>query len=535
MIRSVSFPSVLQRGLQALVSFVVVGGTVTGQSITATATRPVVPLLFGEDRLPLCRVVVRVEGEGPAPRIEGLSLSLKGTDRIAALANLGVVTTGSDEAIAAIPRGTTLAADVRPAGTITLPVEAPLAAGENVFWCVGSLAAEADLVDRIAVACTALETSDGRIVVADASPDIRQRVGIALRRHGDDGVHTTRIPVLATTPAGTLLAAYDLRHRAARDLQEDIDIGLSRSTDGGRSWEPVRTIMDMGEYGGLPRELNGCSDPGLVVDDRTGTIHAFAVWMHGKPGKHQWTDDGSEPGFEIGKAAQFMAVRSDDDGRTWSNPENLTRSLKEPTWWLLAPAPQQGFTRADGTLVMPVQGRSGGGRLDSFATIMTSIDHGFTWNVAAPGYTGGNECQAAELSDGSIMLNVRSDRQRFRGVATTADLGATWSPHPTSDATLIEPNCNGSLRRVTLRDGRRLLLFANPCSQERRSHQSIRVSDDDGRTWPDSRRILLDEGLGRGYPSLSQLDPDRVGIVFEGSQADVVFQVIPISDLVVAP
>ena len=535
MIRSVSLPSVLQRGLLAVVSVVVVGGTVTGQSITATSTRPVVPLLFGEDRLPLCRVVVRVEGEGSAPRIEGLSLSLLGTDRIAALATLGVVTTGKDEAMAAITSGATLAADVPPAGTVTLAVEAPLAAGDNVFWCVGSLAAEVDLGDRIAVACTALETTAGRIVVADASPDVRQRVGIALRRQGDDGVHTTRIPVLATTPAGTLLAAFDLRHRAARDLQEDIDIGLSRSTDGGRTWEPVRTIMDMGDYGGLPPALNGCSDPGLVVDDRTGTIHCFAVWMHGKPGKHQWTDDGSEPGFEIGKAAQFMAVRSDDDGRTWSKPENLTRSLKKPSWWLLAPAPQQGFTRPDGTLVMPVQGRSGGGRLDSFATIMTSIDHGLTWNVAAPGYTGGNECQAAELSDGSIMLNVRSDKQRFRGVATTADLGASWSLHPTSDATLIEPNCNGSLRGITLRDGRRLLLFANPCSQEQRSSQSIRVSDDDGRTWPDSRRILLDEGLGRGYPSLSQLDPDRVGIIYEGSRADVVFQSIPTAEFVATP
>ena len=535
MIRPVPPHPVLLRGLLTLVSIVVVGGTVAGQSVTATVTRPVVPLLFGDERLPLCRVVVNVEGEGPSPRIEGMSLSLLGSDRIAALAALAVVTTGRDEAIAAIPGGATLAADVPPAGTVTLVLEAPLAAGDNVFWCVGCLAPQADLVDRIAVTCTALETSVGRIVVADASPDVRQRVGIALRKQGDDGVHTTRIPVLATTPSGTLLAAYDLRHREARDLQEDIDIGLSRSTDGGRTWEPVRTIIDMGDFGGLSSELNGCSDPGIVVDERTGTVHVFAVWMHGKPGKHQWTDDGSEPGFEIGKAAQFMAVRSDDDGQTWSAPVNLTRSLKEPSWWLLAPAPQQGFTRADGTLVMPVQGRSGGGRLETFATIMTSIDHGLTWNVAAPGYTGGNECQAAELSDGSIMLNVRSDRQRFRGVATTADLGATWSPHPTSDVTLIEPNCNGSLRGITLRDGRRLLLFANPSSQERRSHQSIRVSDDDGRTWPEARRILLDEGLGRGYPSLSPIDPDRVGIVYEGSRADVVFQSIPTADLIASP
>jgi len=71
-----------------------------------------------------------------------------------------------------------------------------------------------------------------------------------------------------------------MRRRKGRDLQEDIDIALSRSTDGGRTWEPIRVIMDMGEYGGLPQEQNGCSDPGLIVDRETGEIFCFAVWMN---------------------------------------------------------------------------------------------------------------------------------------------------------------------------------------------------------------------------------------------------------------
>jgi len=41
-----------------------------------------------------------------------------------------------------------------------------------------------------------------------------------------------------------------------------------------------------GQYGGLPQEQNGCSDPGLIVDQQTGEVFCFAVWMHGKPGKH---------------------------------------------------------------------------------------------------------------------------------------------------------------------------------------------------------------------------------------------------------
>ena len=59
-----------------------------------------------------------------------------------------------------------------------------------------------------------------------------------------------------------------------------------RSPDGGQTWEPARVIMDMGKYGGLPEEQNGCSDPGIIVDHKTGEIFCFAVWMHGNPGKH---------------------------------------------------------------------------------------------------------------------------------------------------------------------------------------------------------------------------------------------------------
>lgn len=494
----------------------------------ATALRPAVPLLVGEPEAPLCRLVVRVEGdgEGEPPRLESLAV---GGALPQALHDIRLVRGGGEagpEAAAEPIAGARIEA-----GRMRIDGGLALEPGDNVFWVVAAIGDDVDLLDRVALAIDGIATSAGPLAVEDASPGVRQRIGVALRRHGQDGVHTTRIPVLAATPAGTLLAAYDLRHRGTRDLQEDIDVGLSRSTDGGRTWEPLRTIIDMGEAGGLPQEQNGCGDPGILVDDATGRIWVFALWVHGKPGKHQWNDDGSEPGWEIGKTAQFMAVHSDDDGRTWSAPENLTRSLKEEAWWLLAPAPQAGFTRADGTLVMPVQGRFAGGRLDSFATIMTSSDRGVTWRLGAFGYRGGNECQAAELSDGSIMLNVRSDRQRYRGVAVTADQGATWASHPTSDRVLEEPNCNGSLLSLPAPGGRRLLLFANPLSQKERSHQSIRASDDDGATWPEERRILLDEGRGRGYPSLARVAGDRVGIVYEGSRADVVFQVVPLADL----
>ncbi len=498
--------------------------------VTAHVKRPVHPVLIRNEHGPLMRVVIEV-AEKQEVVFRELAISLAGTDDLGDLDVLTLFFTQDQEAFSpANPIGE----PQRPAETVMFRVEQALRPGKHVFWLSCRLKDRANLQHQIVASCGALATSAGTLRPRDDVANSRQRIGVALRKPDDDGVHTYRIPALTTTPQGTLLCVYDMRRRMGRDLQEDIDIGLSRSTDGGKTWEPVRVIMDMGQYGGLPQEQNGCSDPGIIVDRQTGEVFCFAVWMNGKPGKHQWNDDGSEAGFEIGQTAQFMMVRSKDDGRTWTPPENLTRRLKQESWWLLAPSPQSGLCLADGTLVMPVQGRTGRERLATFATLMISRDHGQSWSVGRPGFEGGNECQAAQLGDGSLMLNIRNGHERYRAVAVTKDFGQTWQPHSTSRNTLIEPNCNGSLLRFDYeRDGQpqHVLLFANPHSQQGRRQHTVQVSFDDGQTWPDSHHWLLDEGRGAGYPSLTRVDRDHVGIVYEGSQAHLVFEKLPIVDL----
>ncbi len=497
--------------------------------IEARAIRPAYPLLIRNEHGALLKIEVAPGGQR-GTQLQAIHVDLGDTDDLNDLAEVQLFAAGPTDALSL---GRPLGKALKPARRLSFPVNTTLGTQVETFWLSARLKPGADLSHRVAARSVRLMTAAGQDADVPISGS-RQRIGVALRRSQDDGVHTHRIPVLATTPRGTLLSAYDLRRRAGRDLQEDIDIGLSRSTDGGRSWEPVRVIMDMGEYGGLPQSQNGCSDPGLIVDPKTGEISCFAVWMNGKPGKHQWNDDGSEPGFEIGKSAQFMRVRSTDDGRTWSKPENLTRILKRPEWWLLAPAPQQGISLPDGTLVMPAQGRYGRPAIETFATIMVSRDHGKNWTVGEPAFRGANECQAAMLSDGRVMLNMRNDHDRFRAVAVTSDLGRTWSLHPTHRKALIEPNCNGSLMGLDVELGgrkRRVLVFTNPFSQVRRSHQTLQVSFDDGNTWPSSHHWLLDEGRGAGYPSLSRVDRDHIGIVYEGSQSQLVFERIPIREL----
>lgn len=362
----------------------------------------------------------------------------------------------------------------------------------------------------------------------------KERPFVVIHRRGEENCHTFRIPAIARTNQGTLLAVYDMRYKSRRDLQGHMDIGLSRSTDGGKTWEPPRPIMDMGEFGGLGQDQNGCSDPNILVDRETGEIIVSAVWTHGKPNTHQWRGNGSEPGLEITKSTQFMVVRSRDDGVTWSNPENLTKDLKDPKWYLFAPAPGNGITMSDGTLVMPTQGRDATGK--PFSNLIWSKDHGKTWTVSSHARSDTTECAVAELSDGSLMLNMRDNRNRKdksetngRAVSVTRDLGETWEKHSSDHGALPEPVCMASLISHNMKDGKRVLFFSNPNSKVKREKMTVRVSPDDGKTWPVEKMILLDQ-KGGAYSSLVMVDDETLGILYESSRADQVFQTIKLSE-----
>ena len=353
-----------------------------------------------------------------------------------------------------------------------------------------------------------------------------------IHKQGQFECHTFRIPAMVATNKGTLLGVYDMRYTSSRDLQGHMDIGLSRSTDGGNNWARPVSIMDMKKYGDLPEDQNGCSDPNILVDRTTGEIFVSAVWTHGKPGTHQWRGKGSEPGYSINKSSQFMIVRSIDDGLTWSTPENWTKKLKDPKWHLFAPAPGNGITLSNGTLVMPTQGRDAVGR--PFSNLMWSEDHGKNWTLSEHARDNTTECAVVELSNGSLMLNMRDNRNRSdksktngRAVSVTLDMGKSWSVHPSDHKALPEPVCMASLLSHDLPDGRRALFFSNPNSKQRREKMTVRMSLDGGQTWP--RSILLDQ-KGGAYSSLAMVDEKTLGILYESSVADMVFQKMNLSE-----
>lgn len=353
-----------------------------------------------------------------------------------------------------------------------------------------------------------------------------EEITVLLREHGDDGVDTYRIPGLVTTKKGSLIAVYDMRRNGAVDLQEDVDIGMNRSTDGGETWEPMKVIMDMGEWGGLAENQNGIGDPSVLVDEVTGTIWVAAVWAHGHPGERNWR--ASKPGLSPKTTSQFMLTKSEDDGITWSEPINITSQIKDPKWHLLLQGPGKGITMSDGTLVFPAQFKDEDEM--PHATIIYSTDQGETWKIGTGAKPNTTEAQVVELDNGSLMLNMRDNRGGSRSIYTTENMGETWEEHVTSRSALIEPVCMASLIKHTYR-GKEYLLFSNPNSLEKREHMTIKLSSDMGNTWPEDHQLLLDEGSGRGYSCMTSIDEETIGILYEGSQADLVFQRIKIADL----
>lgn len=402
--------------------------------------------------------------------------------------------------------------------------------GVNFFWVSIEMKPEASLLTKITAEVTGV-TADGQSlpVKCVSAPNVIRRLGVGVRHAGDDGAAAFRIPGLVTTNKGTLLGVYDVRYNSSVDLQEHIDIGLSRSIDGGKTWEKMRLPLAFGEYGGLPAAQNGVGDPSILVDTKTNTIWIVAAWTHGMGNQRAWWS--SQQGMDVNHTAQLVLVKSTDDGKTWSEPINITEQVKHPEWYFLLQGPGRGITMEDGTLVFPIQ-YIGKDRIPN-AGIMYSKDRGETWTIHNHARTNTTEAQVAEVVSGTLMLNMRDNRGGSRAVYTTSDLGMTWKEHESSRTALPEPVCMASLISVKAADnvlGKDILIFSNPNTTNARKNITIKVSLDGGHTW--EHQLLLDEGENWGYSCLTMVDKETIGILYESSVAHMTFQCINLKDIV---
>ena len=330
-----------------------------------------------------------------------------------------------------------------------------------------------------------------------------------LFRGGEHGYETYRIPALEVTTAGTILAFCAARVEPGD--WSDIDIALRRSTDGS-TWSPMRIIAGEGV-----KEPADNAVP--IVEGDTGRIHFL---------------------YQV-NYARVYTIYSDDDGETFSEPVDITPALEDfredYPWRVVAPGPGHGIRLRNGRLLVPIwmsdgsgkeMGAGNPGHRPSVVATIYSDDRGQTWERGEivlrhdeETFINPSEHVAVELTDGKVMLNIRTESRRNRRVITISNDGATGWSEPRFDEALFEPVCCGSFIRISSSPS--MLLFVNPDSRHRepirsgkasypRENLTAKLSFDEGTTWPVSR--VIDPGES-GYSALAVAADGTIYCLYE--------------------
>lgn len=323
--------------LLMLTTFTLQASPLKGLSITASS--PVVPVLKGMDSNPLLRVLIYIPEGDKEITFKKIAAKLNPAG-LQSVEKIDVYFTDQEPLFSAKNKLTT----INPiAVNMGIEVNIKLKPGMYYIWFSAKLKDQADIDSKIEFHVNQMEdTNAKKYTVKEEGQGFVKRLGIAVKKAGENGINTFRIPGIATTDKGSLITVYDIRYKNSGDLPGNIDVGMSRSTDGGKSWEPMKVIMDMGE----PNENNGVGDPAVLFDPVTKKIWVAALWSKGNR-----SIAGSKPGLSEDVTGQLVLVSSDDDGLTWSAPKSITKNVKDPAWNLFFNGPGSGIAMADGKLV----------------------------------------------------------------------------------------------------------------------------------------------------------------------------------------
>jgi sialidase-1 len=351
---------------------------------------------------------------------------------------------------------------------------------------------------------------------------------IDLFEAGKDGYSLYRIPGIVVTAKGTVLAYCEARKGDGGDWTT-IDIMLRRSTDRGKTWGPRQKIADVPG----PKEKNPVAlaqklakpddvtyNNPVAFADRGGAVHFLFCLEY----------------------ARCFYMRSDDEGATFTRPVEITAAFesfrKAFAWKVLATGPGHGIQLRSGRLLVPVwlsTGTGGGAHRPSVTATIFSDDGGKTWRGGDIAVTASdevihpNETTAAQLADGRVLLNVRSESKPNRRILVTSPDGATDWSKPRFHEQLLEPICMAAMVRLSEKPARNRLLFANPNTLERadgkaepgrnrdRKNVSVKLSYDEGETWPVGKTV--ETGFS-GYSDLAAAKDGTVLLFYERGSTD---------------
>ncbi|MEU1402433.1 sialidase family protein [Streptomyces sp. NPDC005728] len=348
-------------------------------------------------------------------------------------------------------------------------------------------------------------------------------------RAGHEGYASFRIPAVVASGKGTVLAFCEGRADSAADHGR-IDIVLKRSTDGGRTWGPLKVAARNGK--------NLAGNPAPVVLD-TGRI--LLVHVRAAAGATEAAILRGQVKDADGR--RVWVQHSDDDGATWSGPREITAQVKKPGWRWYATTPGHALQLGSGRVLvpgnhtLPPTGTDTGAeaRYNSGHCLL-SDDRGETWYLGyldenTDGYVNVNETTAAELPDGRVYFNTRNDSPSpgNRADAHSKDGGKTLVKPYRPQAGLTAPVCEASV--LQLRDPD-LLLFSAPADPAARALMTLRASGDGGTTW---RTALTVDGLPAAYSDLVRIDHGTVGLLYEtgdfSAYETITFRRLPVTRL----
>ena len=319
---------------------------------------------------------------------------------------------------------------------------------------------------------------------------------------GEHGVGSMRIPGMAVSKKGTVLAFCEARDGGD---QTPTDLVLKRSEDGGKTWGPLQLVLKA-------RGIEAIMDPCPVADISTGTIHLFLnIFPDG-----DW-EANKKPG-----RVRIIVSESKDDGLTWSSPEDITETVIDVSADCRGiTGPGVGVQMESGRLAIPL----GLGAEKIEGMIVYSDDHGETWHAGGRTRSTCTEIQVVELSDGKLRLDMRNSGpeekpKHCRYYAISSDGGKTWS-EPVKDPGLVDVVCQGSILRYPFKvagQDKYPVLFANPASHYRnRINMTVRLSYDDGQSWPVARTVHPGPSA---YCCLAALPDGSIGLLYEGGDKD---------------
>lgn len=371
---------------------------------------------------------------------------------------------------------------------------------------------------------------------------------ICLFSPGMNGQGYYRIPSVVRTRKGTLICAGDERIYSNADNPNRINKVLRRSLDGGQSWGPLLTAVR--ESGESQNTSSAAIDPALVVNEANGEI--LMIYCHTPPGIGLYNSIRSVGGLSDGKeipTSYLMLTKSRDDGLTWTEPVCLNDAVKDPSWGFIGAGPGCGICiragKYAGRIVFPIY-YSGNIRQPSLmACVIYSDDVGDTWTCGQSVLRYGEdqmtdgvmrsdemqitECQVVEHGEGILHLYMRNHAACRRiARATSTDGGESWSDFRFLDD-MPQPICQLSAIRFRYRD-RVCVAIVNPSSGTAREHGTVRLSLDDGITFPYS--LCFCPGPFLYNASVYLPETEEIGIAYEPTWDSINFVKLKIEDII---